>query len=708
MTATLVPNGKQQFTDALGVPLALGQVFFYITGTTTFKNTWQDNLQVALNANPVQLDAAGRASIYGTGDYRQIVQDRLGNTIWDQVTSVTPDLSTLAATTGASVIGFQQSGTGAVARTVQTKAQDPLSLFDFIPDALHAGILSRTVDNTSATALLLSGYIQAAIDAASAQRRTLTIPAGLYNIAPGQTFAAEAGSIVRCFTIRSHMHIEAELGASFRIVNGVSIDAAPVFMCMFGTNAVLQNVSWRGLEMDMNGANNMFSPGRPTTYQLYNQAQIHVTGTPAGVAARISDATIDACRFINGYGVSCIVLGQSNTVGSGVGSRWLIRGNVFYNNGWDTNDHSSVYGWAENVTVIDNTFYNDTQVGAAGGGGLVAYEVHGSGTIFMRNRITKYYQGLWIDGNTTNNSYGVKIVDNILDQMGAFGIIHFGQASGALPVLGCLIQGNSITFDDTVQTGVGLKFGIGTAGLYSQTDAYIKDNYIRGVGAVTAKAGIVVTAGNIAGQKHTRWVIEGNTSDNTTFGVAIISNATVGLGVIEVRNNNSINLIVAGAFAYPQGVGVTGGTASIDDISIVGNVLTNDTASPPATYGVYVSGTVNRYTLLQNRSRGSSVTPYAEATFTATVRAGVFVTSSAYTPGALAAGASMFADVTVPNAVAGDATQVALNVPLQGLIMTSGVQSAGVVRVSFQNSTAGSVTLVSGSIFVTLTKALST
>jgi len=580
-----------------------------------------------------------------------------------------------------------------------------VSVFEYIPDTLYANIQNRVVDNTMATALLLSGYIQAAIDAATVQRRTLTIPAGLYNIAPSQTFAAEGGTIPRCFAIRSNMHIEAEPGASFRIVNAVSVDAAPVFMCMFGTNEVLQNVSWRGLEMDMNGPNNLFSPARPTTYNQYNQAMIHVTGTPAGVAARINDATIDACRFVNGYGVSCVVLGQSNTVGSGVGSRWLIRGNVFYNSGWDTNDHSSVYGWAENVTVTDNNFYNDTQFGTSGG--LVAYEVHGTGTIFMRNRITKYYQGLWIDGNTTNNSYSVKIVDNILDQMGAFGIVHFGQSSTALPVLGALVQGNSITFDDSVQAGVSLKFGIGTAGLYSQADAYIKDNYVRGVGAVTAKAGVVITAGNIAGQKHTRWVIEGNTSDTTTFGVYVTSNATVGLGTIEVRGNNSVNLIAAGSFTYPQGVAVSGGAASIDDIALIGNVYTDDRATPVPAYGILAAGTVNRYTVIDNRTRGAS-SPYDDSGLTATIRKGRFLTSQAYAPGALAAGASMFSDVTVPNAIAGDATQVALNVPLQGLIMTSGVQSAGIVRVSFQNSTAGAVTLVSGSIFVTLTKALTT
>jgi len=35
------------------------------------------------------LDAAGRALLLGSGSYRQVVKDRLGNTIWDQVTSST-------------------------------------------------------------------------------------------------------------------------------------------------------------------------------------------------------------------------------------------------------------------------------------------------------------------------------------------------------------------------------------------------------------------------------------------------------------------------------------------------------------------------------------------------------------------------------------------------------------------------------------------
>lgn len=86
---TLLPAAKLQLFDANGVPLAGGKVYFYIPGTTTFKNTWQDPSQIALNTNPVVLDSAGEAVVYGVGAYRQIVFDALGNQIWDQLTSST-------------------------------------------------------------------------------------------------------------------------------------------------------------------------------------------------------------------------------------------------------------------------------------------------------------------------------------------------------------------------------------------------------------------------------------------------------------------------------------------------------------------------------------------------------------------------------------------------------------------------------------------
>jgi hypothetical protein len=85
--ATILPLAETQFNDALGVPLAGGSVYFYMPNTTTPKDTYIDAAQTTPNSNPVILDSAGRAIIFGSGAYRQVVYDANGNLIWDQNTS---------------------------------------------------------------------------------------------------------------------------------------------------------------------------------------------------------------------------------------------------------------------------------------------------------------------------------------------------------------------------------------------------------------------------------------------------------------------------------------------------------------------------------------------------------------------------------------------------------------------------------------------
>lgn len=122
MTA-LLPNGKQQFLDSQGTPLVGGSVGFYTPGTLNPKTTWQDAGQTTANANPLTLDGAGEAIIYGYGQYRQIVQDSLGNTIWDQLTQ---DPS--------SFIQTFYMGTTSGSKNAQTASVSPAN-----PTALAAG-----------------------------------------------------------------------------------------------------------------------------------------------------------------------------------------------------------------------------------------------------------------------------------------------------------------------------------------------------------------------------------------------------------------------------------------------------------------------------------------------------------------------------------------------------------------------------------------
>src|SRR5215472_4585806 len=83
----LLPPPVAQFCDANGRPFAGGSIAFYTWGTSTPKDTWSDNGGTTLNSNPVILDAAGRAIIFGDGDYRAVLKDADGNLIYDQWTS---------------------------------------------------------------------------------------------------------------------------------------------------------------------------------------------------------------------------------------------------------------------------------------------------------------------------------------------------------------------------------------------------------------------------------------------------------------------------------------------------------------------------------------------------------------------------------------------------------------------------------------------
>ena len=69
--------------------LANGSVGMFYPGTTNPKPTWQDPNQLAMNSQPIPLDANGCAVIYGTGSYRQQLFDSLGNLVWDQLTTDT-------------------------------------------------------------------------------------------------------------------------------------------------------------------------------------------------------------------------------------------------------------------------------------------------------------------------------------------------------------------------------------------------------------------------------------------------------------------------------------------------------------------------------------------------------------------------------------------------------------------------------------------
>jgi parallel beta-helix repeat protein len=89
MTAILAPPLEFQGMGFGGVPLPGGKLYSYIAGTSTPQATYVDSTQTTPNANPVLLDASGRANVWLNPAlvYKFVLQDFFGNQIYvvDQV-----------------------------------------------------------------------------------------------------------------------------------------------------------------------------------------------------------------------------------------------------------------------------------------------------------------------------------------------------------------------------------------------------------------------------------------------------------------------------------------------------------------------------------------------------------------------------------------------------------------------------------------------
>ena len=195
MSASLSPLPKLQFFDANGNPLVGGKLYTFAAGTTTPLATYTDNTGTIAASNPIVLNGRGECEVWlGGAPYKFRLETSAGVEVWtvDNVTQANADqlqytpaatslLSGVVTTvsgglnelshqsTGSTRVGFLQAGTGAQARTVQSKLRDVVSVKDF--GAVGDGV----ADDTAA--------IQACINWASANRKPVVyIPRGQYKI----------------------------------------------------------------------------------------------------------------------------------------------------------------------------------------------------------------------------------------------------------------------------------------------------------------------------------------------------------------------------------------------------------------------------------------------------------------------------------------------------------------------------------------------
>lgn len=185
--ATQVPNAEQQFVGPTGAPYANGKVFMYVPNTFTKKSTWLGADQSTQNTNPILLDSAGRAIIWGLGSYRQVLQDRNGLQVWDALTAA-PAATPATASSGSGdflAIGSVIAIAGFSSPTNYVLAYGQAISRTTYPDALTALTISSAANCTSSSATL-TGI------ASTAQMR-VGAPIEASCLASGTTVATIAG-----------------------------------------------------------------------------------------------------------------------------------------------------------------------------------------------------------------------------------------------------------------------------------------------------------------------------------------------------------------------------------------------------------------------------------------------------------------------------------------------------------------------------------
>jgi len=426
--------------------------------------------------------------------------------------------------------------------------------------------------------------IQRAINETARDGAELIIPAGTYWLVPMQSLMHADPSFAchAALRLRSSLRLRAEPGAHFVMAAGLSSDTAPRAMVMFGADDPLSDISISGLTMDMNGATNPISPRRrERIFSRLPQAHIFVSGGTGQEAARIDNCHIARCLFTGSPGVSCIVSGQSNAADAVIGRGWLITSNRFSSNGFDTDDHSSIFGQTNTMVIRNNRFDNPAVYN--GTGGNTAHEVHGADHLFERNKVHNYLRGVWVSSSYAAPTTGTKILNNEFRTM-FYGVDFFRDSNRLEKITGTTIMGNDFFFDDSDYPDLDLKAAVQVASPYAQSMINISANSVTKTGAGLASAFLVIAQGQNGPGVHDLIDAIDNQGSGLTFGIFLRTSPTSGLGRLRFLDNRWTGLRPAGAFAIAAGCIAehTGAIQPIASLTIGGGDSIGESEPVPA------------------------------------------------------------------------------------------------------------------------------
>ena len=488
---SLIGGAGWQFFDDSGLPLSGGKIYTYAAGTTTPLTTYTSRDGLTANANPIILDAAGRTpqQIWSTEGllYKYVVTkaNDVQIRVWDNIggSVVANDLAADLANTsdnakGDALVGFKQSNSsgflsGAVARTVNAKLQEMVSVKDF--GAVGDGI----VDDTAA--------LQTAIDTACAAKVQLFWPRGTYFItatlehSSDVNWLGEGGdySVIKQNGHLKFMTNDRNIPSNNIIIDGLGFDYNGYIDDNYGTAINFNSVSHENFRICNNKVFDSNYPGdgvikqrqaifigiNATNVWVLNNDLSHGGRIKVGYGGRNVFIQSNRLNYIDDNGITMAMLGTAAVPSGMVTENVHIEDNIIVNptgngiffgaDGTNKNDPALVL---KNVSISRNIIILDTPNTDDGGSTrfmIMIIPVSGASDIAVNDNICVM---------TTNSP-------NIGDAEG----IRVGAAEGAVGTLRRFSMSRNKLYTP-YKRPVGIQLGFSA----TTDDLIVSDNYLEG------------------------------------------------------------------------------------------------------------------------------------------------------------------------------------------------------------------------------------